>query len=149
MLGIVVLILALLGFGGVIQALASFRDLELARRSRELVLGDELPILESYRLLWAGTDTRAGQKEAFDFLVAHYDAIMARLPAEMRVNLLSVGSTCEAAGLARAKEFFAARVPREVSGPRAYASFVEREELCIARHSTDLDSFVAFLRENR
>jgi alanyl aminopeptidase len=132
-----------------IQALASFRDLELARRSRELVLGDELPILESYRLLWAGTDTRAGQKEAFDFLVAHYDAIMARLPAEMRVNLLSVGSTCEAAGLARAKEFFAARVPREVSGPRAYASFVEREELCIARHSADLDSFVAFLRENR
>jgi alanyl aminopeptidase len=130
-----------------LAALAGFRAPELVARTRQMVLQDEFPILEMSRFLWVGRDDRAGRERSWAFLVAHYDAIAARLPREARAGLIRLGGDCTAAGLERTRAFFAERTPRELSGPRTYKRFIENESLCIARRPRDTESFVAFLRD--
>ncbi len=125
--------------------LGGFRDPALVERTRAMALEDEFPTLETSRFLYAGTDTHAGRQRAWDFMIAHYDTIVARLPRERRAGLITLGGDCTTESLERAKAFFAERTPKELSGPRTYKSFVEGQTLCIARRQLDLASFIEFL----
>jgi len=128
-----------------LDALASFHDLALVDRTRKLVLGDEFPILETSGFLWDRTDTKEGQERAWSYLTANHDAIVARLPAEQRASLISIGGDCTSEGLERTKAFFQERTKKELKGPQVYARFVESQNLCIARRAQDTASFVELL----
>ena len=130
-----------------LQALSGFEAPQLVERTRQLAMEDEFPRLETQGLLWVGQHDQAGRERAWKFMVANYDRIVARLPAEQRARLIRMGADCTSAGLERAKTFFKDRTPRELSGPRTYQSFIESQTLCIARRARHTASFVEFLRE--
>jgi hypothetical protein len=127
-------------------ALAGFEDPALAARTRHMMLEDEFPTLETAPLLYAGTDSRAGQVAAWEFLVENYEPIHVRTPREERAALIELGGDCTEAGLGRTVAFFAERTPKELMGPRTFRQFVENQKLCIARREKDAPSFVEFLR---
>jgi alanyl aminopeptidase len=128
-----------------LKVLGDFRDPALLARTRELSLTDEFPTLEVVRLYGAGSDTRAGREEVWKFMVAHYDAIVARLPREWRAGMVHTASDCTTESFERSKAFFADKTPKELSGPRKWESFLESQPLCIARRAQDTASFVELL----
>ncbi len=119
-----------------IYALARTRDPALRERTFALTLDkafsgrDALALLED--ALWEETNRRP----AFDFLRAHYDALVAKLPEYTMTRLIdSLGEVCTREEHDLFVGFFKDRAPGILGGAREYRQSLERIDLCIAARS--------------
>jgi len=78
-------------------------------------------------------DDDADRVAAFDFVRAHFDELVARLPPDTPSDLLvPLGELCRPPERSTFVNFFADRAPRFLGGAKRYAEALESIDLCIA-----------------
>jgi hypothetical protein len=115
------------------------------------VLNGDITFLEGPWTLFAGQNERATRKMSFEFLKAHYDALVAKMPTgggfDFGTILPQVGATyCDAQSRTELEEFFAPRIGKFVGGQRALDQVLESVQLCASRvegQRADVSSFLA------
>jgi alanyl aminopeptidase len=127
-----------------LTALGSFRQPELAARALAAVLEDDLDIRESTLVLWTiGSDVR-NRRLAFDFVVEHFDALVARMPGEASSRLARVAAPqCDPSARADV-EALLERVKSRPGGPRSAAQSLERFDLCVQRRAALAPALAAY-----
>ena len=120
----------------IIGALESFRDPKLVAAAHELVLNTEFDARETGVLLFAGLDDPRTERMSFEFVKAHFDELVKRLPtgggSDFGANLPGVVAGCDAQAEQDIK-FFEDRSKQFAGGPRTYQQSVEALRLCTAR----------------
>ena len=128
--------------------LGNFRDPALVARSLDLALGDDLPLTETIRLVWAASRHKETRDLAWKLVTEHYDALVARLPKENAARFVSIGSHyCSEAKRQEVAEFFKERNARALGGPRLYKNALESLSLCVAYRARQQSSVEAFLKQ--
>jgi cytosol alanyl aminopeptidase len=85
---------------------------------------------------------------AFTFYKQSYDALMAKLPDDVRSETIHVASPlCDEARRADVESFFKGRADKLTGGPRTLAQVLERISLCIAQRNAQQESLSAFLKK--
>src|SRR5262249_43523085 len=75
----------------------------------------------------------ANRVAAFDFVRAHFDALVAKLPPDTPGDLATpLGELCRPPERATFVAFFGERAPRFLGGAKRYAEALESVDLCIA-----------------
>jgi alanyl aminopeptidase len=129
-----------------LDALGSFEDPALVDESLKLALTDEFDPRESMALLFGAAGDRRTRQQAYDFVKANYDTLLARLPKQWGAGMVRLASGfCDAAHRADAEAFFKERTTAQEGGPRTYAQTMESIDMCIARRTRDQPSVKAFL----
>lgn len=120
----------------IIGALESFRDPKLVEAAHELVLNPEFDARETGVLLFAGLDDPQTERMSFEFVKAHFDELVKRLPtgggSDFGANLPGVVAGCDAQA-ERDIKFFEDRSKQFAGGPRMYQQSLEALRLCTAR----------------
>jgi alanyl aminopeptidase len=130
----------------ILDAMGSFEDPRLVDEGFKLALTDEFDPRESMALIRGPAGERRTRQQAYDFVKANYDTILARLPKQWGAGLAwMAASFCDAAHRADAEAFFKPRTPTQEGGPRTFAQVMEDIDLCIARRTTHQPSVKAFL----
>jgi alanyl aminopeptidase len=120
-----------------ISALGSFRDPAIAKDAIALLLTDDFDAREAYfALLFGPLDYPATRSLPFDFLKAHIDDLLKRLPrevgADFAADLPRVGEAfCDATKRDEIESFFKDRVKNFVGGPRTLEQTIEKIDVCI------------------
>jgi cytosol alanyl aminopeptidase len=121
-----------------IGALGSFSDPQLVNAAHELVLHSDIDARESGRLLFAGTDNPKTERTAFEFVKAHFDELVKRLPtgggSDFGARLPQVVAGCDAQAM-NDIQFFADRAKQFAGGPRMYQQSLEALKLCTAQRA--------------
>ena len=134
-----------------IRALGSFRDPAIARDAMALLLTNEFDIRESfYALLFGPLAYPETRSLPFEFVKAHLDELLKRLPREVggdfAAQLPHVGSRfCNAAARDEVQNFFKDRVNDWIGAPRILAQTVERINICIGQRSVLAPDVTRFL----
>jgi alanyl aminopeptidase len=131
-------------------AMQSFRDPAAIEAGKQSLLNGDVPFMEGARLLFSGQETTATLKAPLDFLKAHWDEMVAKMPAggglDVGAQLPYVGASyCDASSRDELKAFFAPRVDKFVGAPRTLDQVIEGIDLCIARKAAEEPSVAAFL----
>jgi alanyl aminopeptidase len=130
-----------------LAALGSFRDPALVTEGFQLALGDGFDPRESLTLILGPAGYRGTRQMAYDFVKAHYDDIVARLPQDWGGALTGAGGGfCDPDHRADVEQFFAARTRKISGGPRRLSHTLEGIDLCVAARASQQESVVAFLR---
>jgi cytosol alanyl aminopeptidase len=128
-----------------IGAMRSFRDPGIVKDALAIVLTDELDLRDALPLL--AQDDRMADV-AFTFYKQSYDALMAKLPDDVRSETIHVASPlCDEARRADVESFFKGRADKLTGGPRTLAQVLERISLCIAQRNAQQESLSAFLKK--
>jgi alanyl aminopeptidase len=120
-----------------IGALSSFRDPAAIEAGMKAVLNGDVPFLEGAALLFSGQSQDATRKLPLNFLKAHYDEVVAKMPTGGGFDFGSVlpqvgGSYCDASSRDELKAFLAPKVEKFVGAPRSLDQTIEAIDLCIA-----------------
>ncbi len=116
-----------------LAALGSFRDPALTQRALGLLLSGDFDIREASAVLWGALELPDQRKAVLDFVVAHFDALIAKMPKETGARLARiVPSQCDAAARGEVVGLLD-RVAKLPSGPRASKQALERFDLCVDR----------------
>jgi alanyl aminopeptidase len=131
-------------------AMSSFRERDAIDAGMNALLSGDVPFLEGGGLLFSGQGQTATRKAPFEFLKAHWDQIVAKMPTGGGFDFGSVlpevgGSYCDAASRDELKSFFAPRVDQFVGAPRALDQTIESIDLCIANKAAQEPGVAAFL----
>jgi cytosol alanyl aminopeptidase len=114
-------------------ALARVRDPALRERMLALTLDPRLDGGEAYFLLVDALEDEANRASAFDFLRAHFDALVAKLPPDSAARLATpLGELCTPEARATFVSFYRDRAPSFLGGAKRYAQALESIDLCIA-----------------
>jgi alanyl aminopeptidase len=140
--------------GAIVGALGSFRDPKLVARALGLLLAPELDIRETVRLILSGLDEPQTQTLPFEFVKAHYDEILKRVPREgdmdAAARLVVVGGPfCDEPSRLAFVDFFEHRVANFLGGPRNYAQVLEGIRLCEARRAAQSEDISRFFASPR
>jgi cytosol alanyl aminopeptidase len=135
----------------VIGALGSFRDPKLAEAGLGLILAPDLDARETTYLLFGQNGEPSTQMLAFEFVKAHYDELVKRLPSGGGSDAGALlpfvgGGFCSESARKEFVAFFEDRVKNFTGGPRNYAQTLEGIKLCEAQkaaHSADLNAFLS------
>jgi len=135
----------------IIAALAGFRDPKIVRQALALVLDPQLDVRETVGLIFSGLGNPQTQSLPFEFVKAHYDELLKRLPREgdldAAASLPLVGKPfCDEPSRRAFVEFFQGRAGNFLGGPRNYAQVLEGIRLCEAQRaaqSEDVEQFFA------
>ncbi len=135
-----------------IGAMSGFRDREAIEAGMEAVLKGDIPFLEGAQALFSGQGEAATRKMAFDFLKAHYDEIVSKMPTgggfDFGTVLPQVGATyCDAKSKAELQEFFAPRIGKFIGGQRALDQVLESIDLCASQVEAKRADVSAFLEK--
>ena len=125
--------------GVLYSALGSFRDPALSRRSLDLLLDPAYPLRESLAILWRASAFPETRDTAFDFVTAHFDALVTRLPRDGGASLSRVlAPFCDSAKASQGEAFFTGRSTQYTGGPRILRQTLERVRTCdtLRRHYT-------------
>ncbi len=132
--------------GLILEALADFRDPEIATESMKLLLSDDFDIREAFGLLFGG-DHRSDDAR-FAFVKKNYDTLLAKIPNELKPEMASTGRRfCDEAHRGDLEAFFGERMAKVTGGPRKLAQVVESIDLCIAEKKALGPSLDAFLKK--
>ena len=117
-----------------LRGMSKVRDPKLRDRALALMLDPRIDGREVFYFLERGMlDDDANRMAAFDFMRAHFDALVAKLPPETPGALTTpLGDLCRPPERATYVEFFAARAPRFLGGAKRYAEALESIDLCVA-----------------
>jgi alanyl aminopeptidase len=145
--------------GRMLEAMSAFEDPEIIKANHAIVLSGEFELRESSGLIGSGTNFRRGGRRggaeakqvremAWEFVKAHFDEIVAKLPRAYAAYLaFSPLSLCSDEAKADMQAFFADRIPKLDGGPRVYAQALEGMQLCIENRKAKLPGVVAFLKK--
>jgi alanyl aminopeptidase len=134
-----------------IRAMGSFRDRKAIASGMNALLAGEIPFMEGAFLLFGGQGEEETRPMPLEFLKAHFNDVVAKMPTGGGFDFGSVlpqvgGSFCDAKSKAELKEFFEPRVGKFVGAPRALEQVLEGIDLCIAKKSAKQPDVVAFLK---
>ena len=133
----------------ILGGLGGVRDPELVRQVLALTLDARIDARESVWVLWALGSQRETRRDAFDFLKANYDALLARLPqGEMSpvLYLPWVGaSLCAPDTRQEIGTFFEKRSVSVTGASRVLAQVLESVDQCVARKAAQQAGLVAYL----
>jgi len=140
--------------GAILAALGSFGDPKIARQALELVLDTKRDIRETARLLLGSSHDPRTAAVPFEFIKAHYDELLERLPREGDFDtgsmlLFSGRPFCDEPSRRAFVEFFQDRAPRFLGGPRNYAQVLEGIRLCEARRAAQSEDVSLFFTGQR
>jgi hypothetical protein len=117
----------------ILGLLAQFREPALVEATLDLALAKDLPPHETLGLVSRTAWRRSTAVHGFAFLKAHWDALLARVPAEVGAGLVWVGAgTCDAALRPEVESFFRDRSATRLGGPRVFALALESMDACLA-----------------
>ncbi len=115
------------------RALGAFQDPAILKDAMAFALSGDFDSRETGSILYTSLDTPAGREATWQFMKAHYDALVARMPREATGILPLFGSGfCDDAHRKDVAEFFAGRAEKLPGGSRNLAQVLEGMELCIA-----------------
>jgi alanyl aminopeptidase len=137
-----------------IGAMSSFRERDAIHAGMNALLSGAVPFLEGGALLFSGQGQTATRKMPFEFLKAHWDQVVAKMPTGGGFDFGSVlpevgGSYCDASSRDELKSFFSPRVDKFVGAPRALDQTIESIDLCIANKAAQEPGVAAFLERFR
>jgi alanyl aminopeptidase len=117
-----------------LRGMSTVRDPKLRDRALALMLDPRVDGREAFYFLERGMlDDDANRVAAFDFVRAHFDALVAKLPPETPGGLATpLGELCRPPERATFVEFFGERAPRFLGGAKRYGEALESIDLCIA-----------------
>jgi alanyl aminopeptidase len=117
-----------------LRGLSKVRDPKLRDRALALMLDPRIDGRETLYFLERGMlEDDADRVAAFDFVRAHFDELVAKLPPETPADLASpLGELCRPAERSTFVSFFADRAPRFLGGAKRYNEALESIGLCIA-----------------
>ena len=114
-------------------ALAKVRDEKLRAHALGLALHKDLSGVDAMNLLEEALKDEANRRHAFDFVRAHFDAIVAKLPQHSPGRLMvPLGKLCTPRDRDDFADFFRDRAARFLGGELRYAQALESIDLCIA-----------------
>jgi alanyl aminopeptidase len=116
-----------------LSALASNQNPELSPLVLEVALSDELRTNERLPVVFGQLQEIETREAAYGWIEQHFDALVARLGAELGAQLTrSAGAFCSAEQSERARRFFEARAESLTGGPRLLRLSLEGSEACAA-----------------
>jgi alanyl aminopeptidase len=133
----------------IVAALGSFRDPKLVQQALGLILVPQLDIRETVHLLLGGLGEPETQRLPFEFVKAHYDDLLKRLPRagdlDAAASLVLVGGPfCDEPSRRAFVDFFQDRVANFLGGQRNYAQVLEGIRLCEARRAAQSEDVAQF-----
>jgi alanyl aminopeptidase len=133
----------------IIAALGSFRDPKIVQQAPGLLLDPQFDVREMAGLIFSGLGDPQTQSLPFEFLKAHYDEVLKRVPREgdfdAAASLPFVGSPfCDEPSRRAFVEFFQDRVGNFLGGPRNYAQVLEGIRLCEAQRAAQSEDVAQF-----
>lgn len=133
----------------IIAALGSFRDPKIVQQALALLLAPQLDVRETFGLMLSGLANPQTQSLPFEFLKAHYDEVLKRLPRggdfDAAASLPFVGGPfCDEPSRRAFVEFFQDRVGGFLGGPRNYAQVLEGIRLCEAQRAAQSEDVAQF-----
>ena len=133
--------------GRVIAALGAVTRPELAARARELPLDPRLRVSEALAPLYGQLDRLETREAAWQWLVAHLDALVERIAPRRAGGLpWAAARFCDRAHADAAARLFQPRLAQLEGSPRNLAGALEQLQLCEARRAAQAPSFRAFFK---
>ncbi|HKD18066.1 MAG TPA: ERAP1-like C-terminal domain-containing protein [Thermoanaerobaculia bacterium] len=130
-----------------LNALGNFEDPALVREALDFFLSPAIESREAFQMLFPIGRTEAGRQILWDFVRAHYDAVVERLPREVSGFLPLVGgSFCDPEHRREVADFFQERASKLPGGPRNLAQALEGIDLCIASRAAQEPGVREFLK---
>lgn len=131
-----------------LQALGQFIKPALVAQALAITLTDEFELRESLGLLQGGFAERATREDAYKFMVANLDKIIAKLPEMYRPYMAyTFVALCDDRRKPEIEKVFRAKMEALEGGPRIYAQALESLSLCSASRVAQTPGVVAFLRK--
>ena len=135
-----------------VAAMDAFHNPAAIEAGMNAVLGGDVPFMEGAGLLFAGQSQPATRKLPLQFLEAHFDQIVAKMPTgggfDFGTVLPEVGASyCDAASRDQLKAFLGPKTNRFVGAPRALDQTIESIDLCIAVKAAQGPSVAKFLEK--
>jgi alanyl aminopeptidase len=116
-----------------LRGLSTVRDAKLRDRALALMLDSRIDGREALYFLERMLFDDFNRVAAFDFIRAHFDALVAKLPPETPADLVTpLGELCRQPDRSTFAAFFADRAPRFLGGAKRYAEALESIDLCVA-----------------
>ncbi len=126
------------------------RDGDVVKRVSDLILDPSLSKRDASDLLRRQSRMSANREVVFNWIVAHYDELLERLPRSHRKWLpWRASAFCSNQDRDRVEAFFAERIGRHSGGPRVLANVLEAIEICAAVVAAQRADAVAALTAHR
>jgi alanyl aminopeptidase len=138
----------------ILSALGSFTDPALVQRAMGLLLTGTFDLRESFHpLLFGPLQERSTERLPFEFVRAHIDELVKRLPGEVGSDLAALlpavgGPFCDATSHEAVYTFFKDRVKQYSGGERSLAQTIERIDLCTKQRAQLGPEIADYLRNN-
>jgi alanyl aminopeptidase len=134
--------------GRLLNAMGSFRDVDIVKTALSILLTDEFDARESMGLVWGALADRKTRVVVYDFIKQNFDALVAKLPRDAGAGFPFIGASfCDDEHRVDVEAFFKDRSTKFTGGPRMLAQALERMSLCIAFKRAQQPSVAAFLKK--
>jgi alanyl aminopeptidase len=135
-----------------IAAMSSFRDPAAIEAGMDALIAGDVPFIEGAFLLFTGQDQASTRKLPFEFVKAHFDQIVTKMPSggtfDFGAFLPHVGDAfCDEASRSELQAFFQPKVQMFTGAPRTLSQVLERIDLCIASKAAQQPSVASFLNK--
>ncbi len=135
-----------------LATLGAFRNPKILSQSQALLLDPAVDMREALPLFFGPLTDRSTERAPFEFVKAHYDAVVARMPSaagsDYRAFLPFVGgSFCDEPSRREFVDFFQDRVKQYTGGPHNYAQELEVIRLCEAHREAEGADLAAFFSQ--
>jgi alanyl aminopeptidase len=129
-------------------ALGSSQNPEWTKSALPMILDPSTDAMETISLLGAAISQPETAQTTWDFFRQNFDAVVARLPEEIRGQVPNIASVfCDPQHRAEAAEFFGTRAQKMTGAPRVLAQVLERIDVCIDTKATLGPRLAAFLKK--
>jgi alanyl aminopeptidase len=112
-------------------AMAGFRNPAIVKDAMAIALTDEFDARETMGLIWGATGSPVTRKLAYEFVKAHFDKLVEKMPRDSAANFPWVAvSQCNEATRADVEKFFRPIASKYTGGPRELEQALEELKLC-------------------
>lgn len=126
--------------------LGSFTDPKLLERALDVAVKSDFDARETTGIFFSALGDERTREQAFAYVKAHWDEIVARLPEAMRGYLPYLGASfCDDAHRSEVESFFTPRVKGFEGAPRNLAQALEGIKVCTAVRTAQAAGLKEFL----
>jgi alanyl aminopeptidase len=136
----------------ILGAMGSSRDPQIARDTMQLALKPDFDLRESVNLIFGPIGAPETRALPFEFVKAHYDELVARIPAGSTFGFGEFlpfvgGAFCDEKSAEAVKAFFEPKVDRFPGTKRNLAQALEGIRICTAYTAAQQESVTEFLKK--
>ena len=136
----------------ILGAMGSSSNPQIARDTMQLALKPDFDLRESINLLFGPMGVPETRSIPFEFVKAHYDALVGRIPAGSTFGFGEFlpfvgGAFCDEKSAEEVKAFFEPKVDRFPGTKRNLAQALEGIRICTAYRAAQQDSVAEFLKK--